>query len=151
MFQFSSIGVLNAIIDIGVLNLLLWIWPTTDNTSLFFFNSIAYFLAIANSYYWNARFTFYRFSDFGWKEKSLFLLQAIIAWLVNNFVFIAILHLFSEQAYLPIPAFLSQNIAKGLAMFLSFTSSFFMMKYGVFRSREQAESKRREKQHFFMR
>ncbi|SDI68839.1 GtrA family protein [Alteribacillus bidgolensis] len=136
VFQFSSIGILNAAIDIVILNLFLWIWPTSNNTLLFIFNSLAYFCAITNSYFWNSRFTFYHFSDFGWKEKAFFLLQALIAWMINNLFFIGILNLFYTQDLLSLPSFVFQNISKGLAMFLSFTGSFFMMKHGVFRYRK---------------
>lgn len=137
VLQFSSIGALNAAVDIGMLNIFLWIWPTSDNMMLLLFNSLAYFLAIANSYYWNSKFTFHRFSDLGAKELSLFLTQAILAWLVNNLVFIGMLNLLEAQEFLSLPVLVERNISKGLAMFLSFTASFFMMKFVVFNKKEK--------------
>lgn len=137
VLQFSSIGAVNAAVDIGMLNLFLWIWPTSNNMMLLFFNSMAYFLAIANSYYWNSKFTFNRFSDLGAKEVGLFLSQALVAWIVNNLVFIGMINLLEAQEWMAIPVLITRNIAKGLAMFLSFTASFFMMKFVVFKAREK--------------
>lgn len=133
VLQFSSIGAINAVVDIGVLNLFLIIWPTSDNMELLLFNSLAYFLAIANSYYWNSKYTFQRFSDLGAREIGLFLSQAFVAWLVNNLVFIGMLNFLEAQEFMSLPAIVYRNTAKAVAMLLSFTASFFMMKFVVFR------------------
>lgn len=137
VLQYGTIGALNAGVDIGVINLLLWIWPTSDNMMLFLFNSIAYFLAIANSYYWNTKYTFNHFSTLGAKEMGLFLSQALVAWMVSNLVFISMLNILEAQELVSLPALVSRNIAKGLAMLLSFTASFFMMKFIVFNQKQK--------------
>lgn len=60
--QFGVIGIGNALIDIGTLNLLLILFYTEDRMMLTIYNSISYTLAIANSYFWNANITFNRTS-----------------------------------------------------------------------------------------
>ncbi|QHS21513.1 GtrA family protein [Virgibacillus sp. MSP4-1] len=128
--QFSVIGVANAAIDIGVLNLLLLFFHTEDQGLLLFYNTIAYTLAVANSYFWNASFTFRRSAEGSNWQRLTFIGQGIVSLGVNNFVFfIGNLLL----AFIGIPNWLRYNIAKGLAMFLSFLASFFMIKYLVFR------------------
>lgn len=127
--HFSVIGLFNALVDIGSLNLLLIIWPTTDKQMLLLFNSIAYTLAVTNSYIWNSRLTFREHAEFNTREKIFFVGQAIVSLLISNTVFIlgvSILEL------LPLSHWITNNIAKGLAMFLSSTASFFFMKYLVF-------------------
>lgn len=68
VLQFSAIGGINALIDIGTLNLLLLIWPTSDNEILTVFNTIAYTLAVTNSYLFNSNLTFRKKSNKNRKE-----------------------------------------------------------------------------------
>ncbi|WP_026772358.1 GtrA family protein [Sediminibacillus sp. JSM 1682029] len=136
IIQFSFIGLANAAIDIGVLNLLLWIWPTEETRMLFIFNTIAYFLAIMNSYIWNVKYTFSHHARINTKELGLFSLQAIVAWVINNVVFIGLSKLLFQFSALSLPSFFVHNVAKGAAMFLSFSTSFLLMKFIVFRKKK---------------
>lgn len=127
--HFSVIGVMNALVDIGTLNLFLIVWPTTDKRMLLLYNTIAYSLAVTNSYIWNSRLTFREHAEFNTREKIYFVGQAIVSLLISNTVFIvgvSVLELW------PISHWITNNIAKGLAMFLSSAASFFFMKYLVF-------------------
>ncbi|WP_010648624.1 GtrA family protein [Oceanobacillus massiliensis] len=133
VIQFSAIGGVNALIDIGTLNLLLLMWPTTDNQLLTLYNTIAYTLAVTNSYLFNSNLTFRKRASKNKKEMVFFCLQAIASLVISNVVLlggIALLDLIS------IPMFIQQNIAKGAAMFLSSTASYFFMRYFVFRKKE---------------
>lgn len=128
--QFSMIGFSNAAIDIGTLNLLLILFHTDDRVWLITFNTIAYTLAVANSYFWNASFTFKRTAKGNGRQRILFIVQGIISLGVNNLMFVV----FNEVLkWIGIPSWLLYNISKGIAMALSFTASFFMMKYLVFK------------------
>ncbi|WP_138418480.1 GtrA family protein [Aquibacillus sediminis] len=137
VLQFGFIGVTNAIVDIVSLNILLFIWPTTQSNLLFVFNTIAYTLAIVNSYIWNKKYTFSHRANSGAKEMILFIIQAIIALVISNLVFIGMVQLLTKQSLMQIPMFINQNIAKGTAMFLSSSASFFLMKFFVFRKSHQ--------------
>ncbi|WP_182201296.1 GtrA family protein [Paraliobacillus salinarum] len=130
--QFSVIGGSNALVDILSLNILLAIWPSTNHNILLLFNTIAYLLAIFNSYIWNTKYTFRHRSFFGRKELSLFILQAMIALGVSNLVFLGLFEILEFQTIIHFSGFVKQNISKGMAMFLSSTTSFFLMKYFVF-------------------
>src|SRR3712207_4290311 len=48
----------NALVDLGMLNLLLWLWPTGDSGMLALYNTVALLSANANSYFWNTMWTF---------------------------------------------------------------------------------------------
>jgi putative flippase GtrA len=131
--QFSAIGIANAAIDIGTLNLLLLIFQTEERGWLIVFNTIAYTMAVANSYFWNASITFRTSARGSNKQRINFILQGIVSLGVNNLVFVA----FSEiLRFFGVAGWLSLNIAKGIAMVLSFTASFFMIKYFVFKDRK---------------
>ncbi|SDI19996.1 GtrA family protein [Alteribacillus bidgolensis] len=132
--QFSVIGLTNAGVDIGTLNLLLILFPTDDRGMLALFNTIAYSLAVANSYYWNAHITFRHSAEGNNRQRLAFIVQGVVSLGVNNFVFLGVNQLFQV---LEIPRWVRYNTAKGLAMFLSFTASFFMMKFFVFKETKE--------------
>ncbi|MGP4042096.1 GtrA family protein [Gracilibacillus sp. D59] len=129
-FQFSIIGLSNALIDIGVLNLLLLLFHTEKPTLLIVYNSIAYSLAILNSYIWNAMITFKRASKGSHYQRLAFFIQALISLGISNLVFLGANSLF---AIMEIPNWWRYNISKALAMVLSSLASFFMIKYFVFK------------------
>ncbi|MGB8000420.1 MAG: GtrA family protein [Anaerobacillus sp.] len=138
VMSFSAIGVLNALVDIGALNLLMLLFPTDDRIQLIIYNTISYVLAIINSYFWNAKLTFPSKAIHDRKQVLLFLIQAVIALGISNLVFYGALLAFE---WITLPRYIERNISKGLAMFLSSASSFFMMKHLVFpRSKPNQES-----------
>lgn len=130
LLQFSVIGISNALIDIGALNLLLLLFYTDEKGMLILYNTLAYILAVVNSYFWNASITFKRSAKGSNRQRLYFIIQAIISLGINNLVFILSNGLLENFG---VPNWLRYNIAKGLAMFLSFVASFFMIKYFVFR------------------
>ncbi|MFD1361768.1 GtrA family protein [Lentibacillus salinarum] len=128
--QFGVIGFANAGIDIGTLNLLLLLFHTDNRMLLLLYNSIAYTLAVVNSYFWNANITFKRSAKGSNRQRFLFIAQGLISLGVSNLVFLGVNDLLELTAF---PNWLRYNTAKGLAMLLSFLASFFMVKYFVFR------------------
>lgn len=56
--RFGLVGTLNTIVDIVVLNILLWIYPTNDTWQILAFNSLACIVAACNSFFWNRIWTF---------------------------------------------------------------------------------------------
>ncbi|MBY7142969.1 GtrA family protein [Virgibacillus sp. NKC19-3] len=135
-FQYSVIGIVNAGIDIGVLNLLLLLFHTEGSSMLVLYNTIAYTLSVANSYFWNASITFQHSAEGSNRQRITFVIQAIVSLGVNNLVFLGVNSLFFA---LGVPSWLRYNLAKGIAMFLSFCSSFFMIKYFVFTRNKKAK------------
>ncbi len=136
--QFTVIGISNAAVDIGSLNLLLLLHPTNHGLTLTLFNTLAYCLAVGNSYIWNSMITFRHAAKGSTKQRLGFFLQGLFSLLINNSVFLAFNLLFQSMG---MPIWLRHNLSKGLAMFASFSASFFMIKYLVFKDRPQKKQR----------
>ncbi|WEG13728.1 GtrA family protein [Pullulanibacillus sp. KACC 23026] len=137
--KFGSIGLTSGALDLGSLNLMLWIWPTSNHLLLVVFNTFAYALAVLNSYIWNSRFTFREGLERSHKQRAAFIIQAVVSLLISDGVlYIATLILSIGNV---IPRLLVYNIAKLLSMFLSSLASFFFMKYFVFREKKMIRRK----------
>ncbi len=136
--SFVLIGLGNAVVDLFVLNLLLYIHPTTSSVVLVLDNTIAVTLAIVNSYIWNVRWTFRRSATGSNSERLMFAAQAIVNITLNNAALLLAAHV------LPLPvgqrAILANNLAKLGAMALSSTVSFLLLRLVVFRGRAQSRS-----------
>lgn len=139
-FKYSVVGLSCGAIDLGVLNGLLYFFPTRNGVMLAVFNTIAYSLAVLNSYIWNSRFTFQESSNHSYKQFFAFIAQAIISLVISNLVFVGGVALLSMFAF--VPRWLINNIAKLTSMFCSSTSSFFFNKFFVFRSKSGPRKRR---------
>ena len=128
--QFIFVGSLNAIIDLGFLDISLWLYPTNNQTLLILFNTAAYVLAIVNSYLWNSRLAFRGYAQKDVREKVFFLIQAGISLVISNLIFIAGIHFFTLCRF---SLWFIQNVSKVLAMITPSIASFLFMKYFVFK------------------
>lgn len=128
--QFIMVGGMNAVLDIGSLNIILLIWPTTDDRLLIIYNSLAYLLAIINSYFWNSRLTFRSYAQKDIREKTYFFIQAAISLIISNLTFLGTIHVLMDFR---LSVWVIQNISKVLAMAIPSLASFLFMKYFVFR------------------
>jgi putative flippase GtrA len=128
--KFTLVGLSNAIVDIGVLNLFLWLQPTRNPWELALYNGIALVLANVNSYVWNSLWTFRGRADRNNRQRILFGVQALINIAVSNGLFLALVH--PVLVYTDIPAYLTSNVAKIISILVASTLSFFLMRYFVF-------------------
>lgn len=58
LMRFAVVGIANTSIDIVMLNIFIWIFPTTSMWEILFFNSLACIVAACNSFFWNKYWTF---------------------------------------------------------------------------------------------
>lgn len=58
LLRFSMVGGLNTLVDLGILNGLLWIYPTTSIPRLLSYNVLAYSMGAVNSFLLNKYWTF---------------------------------------------------------------------------------------------
>lgn len=84
--KFSLVGVSNALVDIGVLNLLLLIDPTRAPGHLVLYNVAALSATNANSYLWNTLWTFKKRARHDTRQAGLFILQAVLGAGVSSLV-----------------------------------------------------------------
>ncbi len=128
--KFSMVGITNAVIDIGVLNLLLWLEPTRDAWMLAIYNGVALLLANVNSYVGNTMWTFRGRANHGRRQTTLFIVQALINITVSNGLFYLLVRFL--LVYDVVPAWIAGNTAKIISVLVASTISFFLMRYVVF-------------------
>lgn len=129
--RFCAVGVSNAVVDLGALNLLLLLYPTKSDATLLLYNTVAVALAIMNSYLWNTRWTFHEHATSSARERTLFIAQALLNILINNVVLYAMTDLLPTEA--GDWSILTANLSKLAAMVAASTISFLLLRAIVFR------------------
>lgn len=131
--KFTVVGLSNSVIDIGVLNLFLWLQPTREVYLLVIYNAIALVLANLNSYVWNTLWTFRSRAEHDLRQIVLFALQVLVNIVVSSGLFWALIH--PIIVYTEVPTYLAGNVAKIISVTVASTISFFIMRYVVFSRR----------------
>jgi putative flippase GtrA len=126
--KFGEIGVLNTVIDIGILNLLVWITGVTSGLALIPLNTISFLFASTNSYYWNKLWTF---SDSTRGKFLQFLTVSIIGWGINTGIVFVGTTYFSNLTFFSAGAWV--NIMKLAAIVFSMAWNFMGYKFIVFK------------------
>ena len=128
--QFSLVGASNALVDLGVLNLLLLIEPTSSPGRLVLYNAAALILANINSYLWNTLWTFkHRANHDAW-QLSLFIAQAVLNVAVGSLLLWLAAHWLLANTHLS--PLIGNNVAKVLSMVGASTMSFLVLLFIVF-------------------
>jgi putative flippase GtrA len=129
--KFTVVGLINALVDVGTLNLFLLFLPTRDPSVLAIYNGVALVLANLNSYVWNTRWTFKgRAKRRNLRQRVLFTLQALFNISVSNGLFFVLIR--PVLIYTDVPAYLAGNVAKVISVVVASTISFFVLRYVVF-------------------
>jgi putative flippase GtrA len=121
--QFSLVGTSNALVDLGILNLLLLIEPTTSPGRLVLYNAKALILANINSYLWNTLRTFKHKANYEAKQLSLFTAQANFNVTVGTLLFWLAAHWL--LACTDLSPLVGSDVAKVLSMVGASTMSFW--------------------------
>jgi putative flippase GtrA len=129
--QFSLVGASNALVDLGVLNLLLLIEPTSSSGRLVLYNAAALILANINSYLWNTLWTFKHRANHDTRQLSLFIAQAVLNVAVGSLLLWLAAHWL--LAYTDLSPLVGSNVAKVLSMVGASTMSFLVLLFIVFR------------------
>jgi putative flippase GtrA len=130
--RFAVVGVLNTGIDIGILNLLMYLAGVYEGNIIIVFNAISVSAAIVNSYFWNKYWTFgAKDKDDQTKEFGSFVAVSLGGALINT------LTVYSLSTLID-PLFgLNQeiwtNIAKIIAIGLAWLWNFSGYKFFVFK------------------
>jgi putative flippase GtrA len=129
--QFSLVGISNAMVDLGVLNLLLLIYPTSSPEILVLYNLVALTLTNVNSYVWNTLWTFRDHARHDAKQVGAFGLQAAVGIGVGTIVLWLVAH--GLVAYANFPPLIGANVAKLTSMLVGSTTSFVLLHFFIFR------------------
>lgn len=132
--QFSVVGGSNALVDIGVLNLLLLVSPAYSPELLVLYNAAALVLSNANSYLWNTMWTFRQQSHHGARQVGLFSGQAALHAAVEGLLLWLIAHWLAANTGLS--PLVGANAGKVVAMVTGSTMSFVFLRYFVFQTKK---------------
>jgi membrane protein DedA with SNARE-associated domain/membrane-associated phospholipid phosphatase len=134
--RFSLVGVSNALVDLGAINLLLFAHPTREPWLLVLYNLLALALTNVNSYLWNTLWTFRHHARHDAKQMGLFTLQGVLNAAIGSGVLWAVAHALLAL-YPALSAQLAGNIAKLASMFVASSASFFFLHYLVFNKKDR--------------
>jgi putative flippase GtrA len=81
--KFAAVGVLNTFIDLGVLNLEIFLSGISFGLFYVVFKTVSFLCATTNSFFWNKYWTFNAKGSVNGKETGSFYLFAAIGWLLN--------------------------------------------------------------------
>lgn len=83
-FFFCLVGGVNTLVDLAVLNLLIWIQPAGRSGWLYsLFKTLGFLVAVTNSYFLNHRFTFKSDRQKSAQQMSHYLLVSLVGLLIN--------------------------------------------------------------------
>lgn len=129
LFRFIFVGGINTIIDIVAFNMLIWMFPTSNNFVLVFYNSLAYALGAVNSFCLNKIWTFQQRSNATNNQIIRFVLITSLGIICND-AFLWLATTFFNS--LSLTSFLWINIAKVSAIAGSVAVSYIGMRFSVF-------------------
>lgn len=138
--RFGMVGVLNTLIDFGVLNFLSWIFGVAMGWPVIIFKAMAVSAAMINSYFFNKRWVFKKKEGSGHlRESMLFVIFTVLGMSLNA----AIVYYFSTYVnpIFGITEIIWLNIGNIAATVVSLFWNFFWYKYLVFRPISQTSIK----------
>jgi len=135
--RFCVVGMSNAVIDFGVLNLLLWLCPTTNSLITIEYNSVAVLLASTNSFFWNKYWTFQKRYAITLREVYRFIVVAGATTLMNDMLMWLLGRAFPG---IMSSSLLGANVLKLGAIIGTMSISFFGMRLWVFFQLRHASS-----------
>ena len=129
--RFSLVGIFNTLLDLGILNLLIYLFNVVDPFAFSICKGISFFLAAMNSYYMNKYFTFAK-KQKSKKEFYLFILVSIISLFINMFIsslFFYLLGLYPQIISIHMIATISAIIGAMFSTIINYISySYFVFK-----------------------
>jgi putative flippase GtrA len=132
--QFSAVGFSNMLVDVGALNLLLFLAPTGSPEVLVLYNVGALVLANANSYLWNTLWTFRDQARHDAKQAGMFTAQGLLNVAVGSALLWAAAR--GLGAYTDLSPWVVGNVAKAVSTVTASTVSFLFLRLFVFRPKE---------------
>ncbi len=127
--RFAVVGISNSVIDFGILNLLLWLYPTTNTWQTLGYNSLAVLLASTNSFFWNKYWTFQQKNKIEVQEVYRFAVLAISTTVMNDSLMLLLSKIFPTIMR---SSLLGANALKLGAIIGTMSISFFGMRLWVF-------------------
>jgi len=136
--RFALVGILNTSVDILLLNLLLWRFPTHNANLLLGYNSLAYMLGAINSFYFNKYWTFKQSKKTTSNQLLRFALISLLGIVCND----GIIWIVARVLHPCIASnFLWANVSKAVAIIGTAAVSYFGMRLWVFAGSSREKTK----------
>lgn len=130
--RFLIVGLMNAFVDLAILNFLMFTFPTRSSAVLLIYNTFAVICAITTSYILNRRWTFADQANNSRRQTLLFWMQGILNIVINDAVLALTSRYFLRSFNLPL--IISGNLSKAVAMFMASSISYTVLRFLVFRT-----------------
>lgn len=135
--KFGAVGVLNTVLDFGILNLLISIFKIYAGAGVAILNAVSFGVAVIHSYFWNKFWIFKKKETAGITGEFIqFLTVSVIGILINSGTIYLITTIIKPQ--FGISAILWVNLAKLIATVISLFWNFLGYKFIVFKKRNDA-------------
>ncbi len=128
--KYGLVGVLNTLIDFGILNFLSYLTKIYQGGWLVVFNFFAFFAANINSYFWNKYWTFESTDRAKTQEFAKFFGVSVIGFLLNSLVLFAIT---SMTPLFNLSASQWENVVKAIGTIIYLVWNFIGYKFFVFK------------------
>lgn len=131
LIRFSFVGVFNTLLDLGILNLLIYLFNVATPLTFSICKGISFSLAIINSYFMNKYFTFIK-KEKSRKEFYSFVLVSIIGLFINivvSSILFYLIGLYPQPISIHVIATLSAIIGAIFSMIINYIGySYFVFK-----------------------
>jgi putative flippase GtrA len=131
--RFAAVGTLNTLLDISVLNLLIYFTGFAAGLYFSLFKAISFLVATTNSYFWNKFWTFQSKTLTNFAEYFRFAVFTFIGVLLNNGTASFLVNIVGPKANFSPIAW--ANLAALLAVAVSFLWNFCSYRYIIFSAR----------------
>ncbi len=130
--KFASVGALNTVIDLGVLNFLIVLTDLSTGIYYSLFKAVSFLMAVVNSYFWNKFWTFGSPTPATTKEFGRFVFFTAIGLVIN--VGVATLVVDVGGPVFSVPVKVAANAGAVLATVISLVWNYFAYKKFVFKN-----------------
>lgn len=128
--KYGLVGILNTLLDFGILNLLSYLTKIYQGGWLILFNFFAFFIANINSYFWNKYWTFSKEDKGKTQEFTKFFVVSLIGYGLNSLALWAVT---TSSPMLDLSVAQWENIGKLLGTVFSLIWNFIGYKIFVFK------------------
>ena len=132
LFRFVLVGISNTLVDLGILNLLVYFWGTVHVYSYSLYKSISFVFALLNSYFLNRYFTF-QYRESNKKSFVLFLIFSVFAFVVNVIFSSFVFYILSKYNTFYLNGFSLVTLPAILGSIVSFLVNYLSYNYIVFK------------------
>lgn len=130
--KFLLVGAFNTFIDLGILNILIWLSGRASGVWFSVFKGFSFLIATSNSYFWNKHWTFEKRGEiFAGKEFSKFLTVTFIGLFINVGIASVIVNIVGPQ--FGISKEMWATIGAFAATFFAWVWNFLSSKFIVFK------------------